>query len=307
MPVQHRFNLLTLLLTACLMVLSFSATSKELSPYEQRYVTPTKKGVFHKDRNIWVYTSSFAKRFGMPTQWIDDSLTGAEAIAYRTKFTDGLSCGFFGDPNACVADFECAFDIYLTDEDSANLPWKTDQPQGFRPFKIYRSGRFLSLSKQDDRRYDKVRKRWGADTSLGGLKSIVYVFGKPIKESHVTESGPATPVEYDREILPGLDYLQLDACSVFGQTHRAGFWFLTLGNRSFMETGKALHKVSMPDNFMQRAKASYEQRGEPQSLSTKVIKRIEDGKFPGIKPNKKTATPKATDDDSDLYGDSWNE
>jgi len=302
MHVHYRFNSFALLLTLCVFVLGTSAASAEtLSPYEQKFVTPTKRGVFHKDRNVWVYTSSFAKRFGMPTQWIDDSLTGAEAIAYRTKFTDGLSCGFSGDINSCVASYDCSFDLYLSDEDSANLPWKNDQAQGLILRKIYRSAGFLILSKQDDENYDKVRKRWGADTSLGGLQSVVYVFGKPIDEYLVSGQGPARPVEFDRETLPGLDYLQLDSCSAIDKTHQVGFWFLTLKNRSFMETGKALHKVSVPDSFMHRAKNSYDNRGNPQSLSTKVLKRINEGKSPGIKPSKQKVIN--DDNDNNLYDD----
>jgi len=298
MLVHHRFNFIALLLTLCVFVLGISAASAEtLSPYEQKFVTPTKRGVFHKDRNVWVYTSSFAKRFGMPTQWIDDSLTGAEAIAYRTKFTDGLSCGFSGNPDSCINSYQCAFDIYLTDEDSANLPWKNDQQQGFAQREIYRSARFMTLSKQDDRRYNKVRKRWGVDTSVGGLQSIVYVFGEPIKKSLVTGSGTMRAIEFDRETLPGLDYLQLTSCLIINETDRVGFWFSTPKNWSITKTGKALHKVSVPDSFMHRAKASYEQRGKPQSLSTKVLKR----------PKAPTVTPLNTDDDIDLYGDTWNE
>jgi flagellar biosynthesis protein FlhB len=30
--------------------------------------------------HVWVYTSKFAKRFGMPKEWVDDELKGAEAL-----------------------------------------------------------------------------------------------------------------------------------------------------------------------------------------------------------------------------------
>jgi hypothetical protein len=33
-----------------------------------------------KDIHVWVYTSKFAKRFGMPQEWVDDELKGAEAL-----------------------------------------------------------------------------------------------------------------------------------------------------------------------------------------------------------------------------------
>jgi hypothetical protein len=40
-----------------------------------------KRGTYRKDVNVWVYTSAFAKRFGMPQEWINDDLKGAEALA----------------------------------------------------------------------------------------------------------------------------------------------------------------------------------------------------------------------------------
>jgi hypothetical protein len=42
-----------------------------------------KRGTYTKDTHVWVYTSKFAKRFGMPQEWVDDELKGAEALAYR--------------------------------------------------------------------------------------------------------------------------------------------------------------------------------------------------------------------------------
>jgi hypothetical protein len=39
-----------------------------------------KRGTYTKDTHVWVYTSAFAKRFGMPQEWVDDELKGAEAL-----------------------------------------------------------------------------------------------------------------------------------------------------------------------------------------------------------------------------------
>jgi hypothetical protein len=45
---------------------------------------------------VWVYTSAFAKRFGMPQEWVDDELKGAEALAYRLDLdVYGTKCGYF--------------------------------------------------------------------------------------------------------------------------------------------------------------------------------------------------------------------
>jgi hypothetical protein len=45
--------------------------------YKSRYtpqgrIKAGKRGTYRKDVNVWVYTSAFAKRFGMPQEWIDD-------------------------------------------------------------------------------------------------------------------------------------------------------------------------------------------------------------------------------------------
>jgi hypothetical protein len=49
-----------------------------------------------KDTHVWVYTSKFAKRFGMPKEWVDDELKGAEALAYRLDLdVYGTKCGYF--------------------------------------------------------------------------------------------------------------------------------------------------------------------------------------------------------------------
>jgi hypothetical protein len=49
-----------------------------------------------KDTHVWVYTSAFAKRFGMPQEWVDDELKGAEALAYRLDLdVYGTKCGYY--------------------------------------------------------------------------------------------------------------------------------------------------------------------------------------------------------------------
>jgi hypothetical protein len=51
---------------------------------------------------VWVYTSAFAKRFGMPQEWVDDELKGAEALAYRLDLdVYGTKCGYFSNVENC--------------------------------------------------------------------------------------------------------------------------------------------------------------------------------------------------------------
>jgi hypothetical protein len=51
-----------------------------------------KRGTYTKDIHVWVYTSKFAKRFGMPQEWVDDELKGAEALALKWLLKDTLIC-----------------------------------------------------------------------------------------------------------------------------------------------------------------------------------------------------------------------
>jgi hypothetical protein len=53
-----------------------------------------KRGTYTKDIHVWVYTSKFAKRFGMPQEWVDDELKGAEALAYRLDLDYFLNYNF---------------------------------------------------------------------------------------------------------------------------------------------------------------------------------------------------------------------
>jgi hypothetical protein len=83
-----------------------------------------KRGTYRKDTNVWVYTSAFAKRFGMPQQWIDNDLKGAEALAYRLDLdVYGTKCGYFSDVESCRPSTACVVDMYI--DDKVDLPWNT--------------------------------------------------------------------------------------------------------------------------------------------------------------------------------------
>ena len=83
------------------------------------------------DDTVWVYTSSFAKRFGMPKRWIGDKdFKGALALAYRVELIGRKTCGYFGDWNNCrEIDTRCLLDVY-TNHDSKTIPWNTKNQSG---------------------------------------------------------------------------------------------------------------------------------------------------------------------------------
>ena len=76
--------------------------------YEDAFTSKTgRKGSYTEDINMWVYTSEFAKRFGMPKEWIDDSLKGADAVAFRVETRTARDCNLFRDPSNCQIYRQC--------------------------------------------------------------------------------------------------------------------------------------------------------------------------------------------------------
>lgn len=74
------------------------------------------------DKYIWVVTPAFAKRFCMPPEYVDETLKGAEAIAFRMSTrTDGSDrCAVIDGKEKCSGDRELRFDIFLRSD--LNLP-----------------------------------------------------------------------------------------------------------------------------------------------------------------------------------------
>jgi hypothetical protein len=55
---------------------------------------------------------AFAKRFGMPQEWVDDELKGAEALAYRLDLdVYGTKCGYFSNVENCRPATACVIII----------------------------------------------------------------------------------------------------------------------------------------------------------------------------------------------------
>lgn len=74
-----------------------------------------------QDPYMWVYNASFAKDFGMPERWVDNSLAGADALAFRTTQSFPM-CGWGGNPAACRVSSKCVLEMYFH-HDRHPLPW----------------------------------------------------------------------------------------------------------------------------------------------------------------------------------------
>ena len=218
--------LVVILLTVGWFAPSFADNVSRWNPKNYHYfhtpdIAVKRKGgsTFYRDPFVWVYTSSFAKRYGMPEEWVDDSLKGAEAIAFRHMPTNAVECGFFRNKDACRVDIACRLDLYVPK--SANLPWVDDRKQGFHPRKAFRSMRYLVKQKEEEMlSYDeKMPNKFNRFGARPGIQSIAFALHRPEdiplalgrqpKKANAGYygNGSASVQEFDRSFLSEIDYL----------------------------------------------------------------------------------------------------
>ncbi|MCB2218458.1 MAG: hypothetical protein KQH59_20550 [Desulfobulbaceae bacterium] len=90
--------------------------------------------VIIKDNNVWVFNEAARKRFGMPQEWQDDGLKGAELAAFRIEPSGRLRCHNQGDKEVCVPSYECVIELYIKSDIDIGItgnpvvgliPWKS--------------------------------------------------------------------------------------------------------------------------------------------------------------------------------------
>ncbi|NYT27204.1 MAG: hypothetical protein H0A76_04470 [Candidatus Thiodubiliella endoseptemdiera] len=249
----------------------------QVDDYNSRY-TPQgrkqagKRGTYTKDTHVWVYTSAFAKRFGMPEEWIDDGLKGAEALAYRLDLdVYGTKCGYFSEVENCRPSTACVVDMYI--DDGVDLPWNTEARYG----SMYgrKSKAFLRSQYPNDKPAHLYRGAQRGQQYKLGLDSTGIVFGKNDK----WRLGAYYILEYDRDIYKNLDYLSGSViCRTFGKERGVK---INIDKPVFREDGSVNHKgkrlahqVKIPNSFMQRIEAYDKTQYEPNSLFNAFKKRL---------------------------------
>ncbi len=286
-------NILRSFLIGCLAFGLFGTThtaianeNSTVGNYKSRYtpqgrIKAGKRGTYRKDVNVWVYTSAFAKRFGMPQEWIDDDLKGAEALAYRLDLdVYGTKCGYFSDVENCRPSTACVVDMYI--DDKADLPWNTETR--FDSMYGYKSKALLFSQYPNDKpAYLYRRVKRGQQYRLG-LDSTIVLYGKNNKNMD-----GYSIFEYDKDIYKNLDYLSGSIfCRSFGRTRDTKIniydaVFRENGTINGKETRKHLaHQIKFPNSFMQRIEAYDKAQYEPNSLFKALRKRLSTT----TKPNK---------------------
>ncbi len=220
-----------------------------------------KRGTYKKDIHVWVYTSAFAKRFGMPQQWIDNDLKGAEALAYRLDLdVYGTKCGYFSDVESCRPSTACVVDMYI--DDKANLPWNNKA----RYANMYgrKSNALLWPQDPNDKPAYLYRSTKRGQQYKMGL-DVVYVSGSkiPLNNYHL--------LEYDRDIYKNLDYISGSmTCGSFGKSRDIKIEIdkpaLRKSGSIKYNYGSLAHSITVPNSFMERIETHDKAQYEPNSL-----------------------------------------
>lgn len=187
--------------------------------WEQRFTFKgqSRPGPYSKDPNVWVYTENFAKRFGMPKEWVDPSLRGIEAAAWRITPSGHRTCGWGGQENACKHEYACYLDVYV-DERKHPLPWATDRMVDWD--EDFTSLRWLSS--QNGERHRPLSTFVGQHMRYGGVTRPPFVDPETKREAFYfgtvypskTALGNSKIYGYERSAYPGLTLLVMrpDRC-----------------------------------------------------------------------------------------------
>ena len=262
------------------------------------------RGTYQKDPNVWVYTRAFAERFGMPERWIDESLEGAEAVAYRVEQSQVQTCGYFGEEENCRPRLSCVFDVYLTDQDSARLPWESHKLSDWGT-KSSSMG-MLSFQSEEDYWYwtDETKNKRYKYKGPTGLRSVVFVEGPPSRrhgyDRVYSGQGPMDMRSYRRDFFKGLDLLELNGCMTVSANKPVRMYFLDPQpsmndpryrlpdgsiNRAKLDaadkkqsinmiSGNPPHKVRLPDAYMERVQAHDKAERQQRSLAAEAWRRF---------------------------------
>lgn len=170
-----------------------------------------------KDDYLWVVTPEFAKAWCMPPEFVDASLKGAEAIAYKPIQAGVTYCGFDGNKEDCRRRIAHSFEIYY--KSSLKLPSISQNKYNYRAFYMLSTSKHLLY--QHDTQTPAEASAWEAERP--GLQSHFPGWGL------VGAKGPKPvwsvaayrEIQYIEELLPGLNYLSLEGPMGFS-THPRG-------------------------------------------------------------------------------------
>lgn len=212
------------------------------------------EGLRVKDPYLWVYNANFAHDFGMPGRWIDNTLSGADALAFRTMESLPM-CGWGGKRDACRISSICILEMYFH-HDRNPLPWND----------ALRWTEFWSRNTSADtlyalRSFDRAESQaWMRPPFLepGTKKDLEWWY---VHISKRAWGGGTTIVSYDRSIFGSYSLVVLN----YGCMHPelAG---LDLASQPFSSSHtKAYRSIAFPLQWRSRVKSAIQKVNEEDS------------------------------------------
>jgi hypothetical protein len=192
---------------------------------------------YTKDEYLWVVTPEFAKAWCMPPEFVDATLKGAEAIAYKPVQEGAEHCGWGGQKEVCNRRTAHGFEIYF--DSSLKLPSATNTKYNYRAFYMLPSSKHLISSRnhtwsETNPSWEKERPGAQARFALRGGWGLVGV--KDFKP--MWPIAAYREIQYIEEILPGLNYLSIEGSMGFFSNAR----YEKLGLKQFVL------RLSMPND-----------------------------------------------------------
>jgi hypothetical protein len=164
------------------------------------------KSRYTKDDYLWVVTPEFAAAYCMPSEFIDKTLKGAEAIAYKLVYEGAENCGFGGNKEACGRRTAHGFEIYY--KSNLQLPSVSSTKYNYAGFWMIPTSKHLLSSHKIRTPAEAVawqKERPGAETHFRGWGLVGVKGPKPVWPITALRE-----IQYIEELLPGYNYLSVE-------------------------------------------------------------------------------------------------
>lgn len=161
---------------------------------------------YTKDEYLWVVTPEFAKAWCMPPEFVDVTLKGAEAIAYKPVQEGAEHCGFGGNKEACGRRTAHGIEIYY--KSSLKLPSVSNTKYNYRSFYMLSTSKHLLSEKKHHPPAEAIAwesERPGIQTKFRGWGLVGVKGDKPVWPIVAYRE-----IQYIEELLPGLNYLSME-------------------------------------------------------------------------------------------------
>jgi len=163
---------------------------------------------YTKDDYIWAVTPEFAAAYCMPPEYVDKTLKGAEAIAYKPVYGGYESCGFGGNKEDCGRRVAHGFEIYF--KSSQKIESHSTTKYNFRAFYMLPTsahliGPHVVQTPSQRQAWDAERPGSQARFKVNGWGLIGVKGPKPVWP--IAAFGE---IQYIEDIMPGYNYLSLE-------------------------------------------------------------------------------------------------